>query len=402
MANTKFSSSLLYFILWITYSLQGVLYQSGGVVSRGLLLILLIWSLCIMWRVNTSSPKLPLFFKSLNVFIFVTTIYGVILILSGQDLYVTEGHMNVKVSNIDYLKNIYMSLLPMYVFYDYTRRGKLTLQQIMFFTLGLLIVAVINFYDRRTELLLEVSRIAHNSDGVTLNIGYDFLALMPLLLLWNKKTATQYILLLTTLFFVILCMKRGAIIIGVICFIYFLNSTFKYSRGNKRALVFALSTLAVLGTILIFINMLDSNDYFAYRIEQTLQGNSSNRDQLYSTFWNHFISETNIIRFLFGNGANATLKVGMNFAHNDWLELAINNGLLGLCIYIWYYLSLVKDSIKALKVDKLYYSMIIMALMIMLFSSMFSMSYANINLAVSLAVGYALAKIYNTSTLPLS
>ena len=401
MANTKFSSSLLYFILWITYSLQGVLYQSGGVISRGLLLILLIWSLCIMWRVNTSSPKLPLFFKSLNVFIFVTTIYGVILILSGQDLYVTEGHMNLKVSNIDYLKNIYMSLLPMYVFYDYTRRGKLTLQQIMFFTLGLLIVAVINFYDRRTELLLEVSRIAHKSDGVTLNIGYDFLALMPLLLLWNKKTATQYILLLTTLFFVILCMKRGAIIIGVICFIYFLNSTFKYSRGNKRALVFALSTLAVLGTILIFINMLDSNDYFEYRIEQTLQGNSSNRDKLYTTYWNHFISETNIIRFLFGNGANATLKVGMNFAHNDWLELAINNGILGLCIYIWYYLSLVKDSIKALKVDKLYYSMIIMALMIMLFSSMFSMSYANINLAVSLAVGYALAKIYNTSTLPL-
>ena len=327
MANTKFSSSLLYFILWITYSLQGVLYQSGGVISRGLLLILLIWSLCIMWRVNTSSPKLPLFFKSLNVFIFVTTIYGVILILSGQDLYVTEGHMNLKVSNIDYLKNIYLSLLPMYVFYDNTRRGKLTLQQIMFFTLGLLIVAVINFYDRRTELLLEVSRIAHKSDGVTLNIGYDFLALMPLLLLWNKKTATQYILLLTTLFFVILCMKRGAIIIGVICFIYFLNSTFKYSRGNKRALVFALSTLAVLGTILIFINMLDSNDYFAYRIEQTLQGNSSNRDQLYTTYWNHFISETNIIRFLFGNGANATLKVGMNFAHNDWLELAINNGI---------------------------------------------------------------------------
>ena len=402
MANTKFSSSLLYFILWITYSLQGVLYQSGGVVSRGLLLILLIWSLCIMWRVNTSSSKLPLFFKSLNVFIFVTTIYGLILILSGQDLYVTEGHMNVKVSNIDYLKNIYMSLLPMYVFYDYTRRGKLTLQQIMFFTLGLLIVAVINFYDRRAELLLEVSRNAHNSDGVTLNIGYDFLALMPLLLLWNKKTAAQYILLLTTLFFVILCMKRGAIIIGGICFIYFLNSTFKNSRGNKRALVFALSTLAVLGTIFIFINMLDSNDYFAYRIEQTLQGNSSNRDQLYSTYWNHFISETNIIRFLFGNGANATLKVGMNFAHNDWLELAINNGLLGLCIYIWYYLSLVKDSIKALKVDKLYYSMIIMALMIMLFSSMFSMSYANINLAVSLAVGYALAKIYNTSTLPLT
>ena len=377
------------------YSLQGVLYQSGGIASRGLLLILLIWSLRVMWRVNTTSPQLPLFFKSLNIFIFVTTIYGVILILSGQDLYITEGYMNVKASNLDYLKNIYMSLLPMYVFYDYTRRDKLTIHKVMLFTLCLLVVAVINFYHRRTELLLEVSQV----DGVTLNNGYDFLALIPLFLLWNKKTITQYALLVTALFFVIICMKRGAIIIGAICFIYFLYSTLKYSRGKRRILVLTFSAIAILGTIFIFINMLASNDYFAYRIEQTLQGNSSNRDQLYSTYWNHFISETNIIRFLFGNGANATLKVGMNFAHNDWLELAINNGLLGICLYVWYYLALVKDSIKALKVDNLYYAVIIMVLLIMFISSMFSMSYANINLAISLALGYALANVYNTSSL---
>lgn len=395
MANTRFNSSILYFILWMMYSLQGVLYQSGGIASRGLLLILLIWSLRVMWRVNTTSPQLPLFFKSLNIFIFVTTIYGVILILSGQDLYITEGYMNVKASNLDYLKNIYMSLLPMYVFYDYTRRDKLTIHKVMLFTLCLLVVAVINFYHRRTELLLEVSQV----DGVTLNNGYDFLALIPLFLLWNKKTITQYALLVTALFFVIICMKRGAIIIGAICFIYFLYSTLKYSRGKRRILVLTFSAIAILGTIFIFINMLASNDYFAYRIEQTLQGNSSNRDQLYSTYWNHFISETNIIRFLFGNGANATLKVGMNFAHNDWLELAINNGLLGICLYVWYYLALVKDSIKALKVDNLYYAVIIMVLLIMFISSMFSMSYANINLAISLALGYALANVYNTSSL---
>ena len=59
-----------------------------------------------MYKVNTGIHKLPAFIKAINVFLIFATLYGSFLIIGGEDLYITEGHANVKVTNFSYLKQI--------------------------------------------------------------------------------------------------------------------------------------------------------------------------------------------------------------------------------------------------------------------------------------------------------
>lgn len=394
MLNVKrlFGPVNIYFALWCLYRLQGPLYPSGSIISKVLLLIILLWSICIMFRVNTKVPSLPHFIYAVNLFLLLSTLYGTFLIVSGQELYITEGIYR-RTSNFDYLKKIYMSLLPIYVFFYYSLKRSLTTRHILFYSICLLLVCVANYIHGRNEALLMAMEMGYTTEGVTLNVGYSFLAVIPLLIYWNQRSAVQFGLLILTMLFIIICVKRGAILIGAICSIYFLYNVIKNASPRKRIVVVLLSLSTVLAAGLFIFKMLNSNDFFAYRIEQTLAGDSSNRDILYSTYINHFLSETNLLKFLFGNGANATLKVGMNFAHNDWLELVINNGVLGILIYAYYFIALYKDSIVAKRTDDIHFAVILLTFIILFCSSLFSMSYASINIALTIALGYSLGSV---------
>ena len=394
MLNVKrlFEPVNIYFALWCLYRLQGPLYPSGSIISKVLLLIILLWSFCTMFIVNTKVRSLPRFIYAVNLFLLITTLYGTLLIISGQELYITEGIYR-RASNFDYLKKIYMSLLPIYVFFYYSLKRSLKSRHILFYSICLLLICVANYIHGRNEALLLAMEMGSTTEGVTLNVGYSFLAVMPLLLYWNQRSAVQFSLLILTMLFIIICVKRGAILIGAICSVYFLYHTIRNASPHKRIVVLLLSLFTVLAAGWFVINMLNSNEYFAYRVEETLAGDNSNRTTLYSTYWNHFLSETNFLRFLFGNGANATLKIGMNFAHNDWLELIINNGILGIVIYAYYFIALYKDSIVAKRTDNIHYGVILLALIIIFCSSLFSMSYASINIAITIALGFSLGNV---------
>lgn len=377
----------IYFLLWCLYYLQGALYTTGGGISKCILLILLLWSATIFVKVNTNSYTLPSFFKVVNIFLLLTTIYGLLLVSSGQELYIKENGPRFISSNHTYLKNIYISLLPIYVFYYYTKKRTLNNKFIIYFILCLLAINIINFfYQFKEQMMLADAHI----DGVTLNIGYSFLALIPLLLL-NNKPIIQYFLLIITIVFIIFSMKRGAVLIGAICFLYFIYTTIRDANGKMKTVALILSAVAILSMLFIIDNLLSSNDYFVHRIEETLEGDSSNRDTIYSDLFNHFISETNIFRLLFGNGANSTLRLASNFAHNDWLEIAINNGVIGLFVYLCYFIALLRDYSHIKRHNNLHSRIILMSFIILFLSSLFSMSYSSINIAISIALGYTLA-----------
>ena len=136
-----------------------------------------------------------------------------------------------------------------------------------------------------------------------------------------------------------------------------------------------------------------SSDYFQYRLENTLEGNSSNRDVFYATLVEYFINQDSLTNILFGNGAMTTIMIVGNFAHNDWLELAICQGVLGLVIYFVYFISLFVFFRKTLH-NPLVYNIIGMVLMIMFASSLFSMSYNALSISLTLCLGYCFVQ-YN-------
>ena len=136
--------------------------------------------------------------------------------------------------------------------------------------------------------------------------------------------------------------------------------------------------------------LLENSDYFNTRIEKTLEGDTSSRNELYGVFLNHYLRETNIWRFLFGNGADATIKISTNYAHNDWLEIAINNGAVMLVLYLIYWIVLFRTARKA-KGNAVCFMMLNLYFIIYFLKSWFSMSYASIPIYASSALGYALA-----------
>ena len=96
---------------------------------------------------------------------------------------------------------------------------------------------------------------------------------------------------------------------------------------SALSLVFPLQFL-IIAVALFVIKLMSESSYFAQRIDQTIAGDSSGRDDLYKSLWDILISEQDLFYILFGRGADATWALVGNYAHQDWLETFCNNGLL--------------------------------------------------------------------------
>lgn len=382
--SKRLSFADLYIFLWLIYMVQGFIFRRTGTIYSTIVLSALMGITAYYFLYAISHYKLPAYMKGLTVLVIMFSIYGLILILSGNTIrFMNSG---VVVKNFNYIKHIYISLLPIYPFYVFTRKGMLFPKKIMNWTWFFFATALISFLMYRQKML----SLANNEvEDITNNYGYTFLSLIPLMAFGDQNRRLQYFGLGFAMVMIILGMKRGAILIGALCIIWFLFRTMKTAiRGQKFRVIF-LSVVLVLASVLLTQNMLETSDYFNLRVEQTIEGNSSNRDRLYGLFWRHFINETNPFLFLFGNGANATLTFASNYAHNDWLEIAINQGLLGLVIYLYYWISFYKTW-KRSKYDDEIYLAFGLSLLIYFLKSVFSMSYGDMTIYSTICVGYCM------------
>lgn len=118
-----------FFLLgWVLYYLQGIVYTTGGAISSALLGINLIVSVNCALKVMRWRNK-PIYFRGLNMLMLLFTVYGFILVLMGPStLYYPISGISMPAYN--YIKSIYLSLLPIYPFYYYTKKGYLTAEHL--------------------------------------------------------------------------------------------------------------------------------------------------------------------------------------------------------------------------------------------------------------------------------
>ena len=128
-------------------------------------------------------------------------------------------------------------------------------------------------------------------------------------------------------------MKRGAILLAVVLTIYFLYHSLKEASQKEKLYLLLLSIVAIVLICMEVADLMDNSAYFNRRVQQTLEGDASGRYSIYSILWDAFLENGS----LFLCGADATIEFAGNFAHNDWLELLINNGLLGIVLYVGYW-----------------------------------------------------------------
>jgi O-antigen ligase len=151
-----------------------------------------------------------------------------------------------------------------------------------------------------------------------------------------------------------------------------------------------LSAIVLFAISYFTIALYADSDYFQGRIEQTMSGDSSGRNSIYSSYFSYFIEKTTALEFLIGNGTNSTYVLLGNYAHNDWLEFAINQGAVGVLMYLVYWIAFIWEwkNYRGNKECRNTLGDMIIAYFLI---SLYSMSIDAMPTAASLCIGYCLA-----------
>ena len=191
----------IYLFLWIVYLLQYFVFGSTGTLySRVLILLLLVTSFAYAF-LTVVRLRIPLYLKGVVLLLTMFTIYGVFLMLSPD----TIRYDNKIIASHYYLQNIYISLLPLFPFYYFTRKGRMTKQKVSFWVVVLFVVAILEYFQGRQQYLE-----MYNDEDFTNNMGYEIVALIPLIFLLRKKLLVQFISLGIIFFFLLLSMRSNS------------------------------------------------------------------------------------------------------------------------------------------------------------------------------------------------
>jgi len=267
-----------------------------------------------------------------------------------------------------------------------------------FFVVVLFLLIVI--YGVISYLNLGYRLVSRRGLSVADNTGYSLVTLLAGVLFFTKK---KYIFPITIFIIIsgaLFCGKRGAIVVLFVALLplvkYILTS---YSRNVIRKMAFIVfAILASLIAVYFF------GDYFSAamaRFQKLEEDGGSGRNTMYMLYLTRFW-ESDFIHELFGHGLYAGVWgngrkyafIGL-LAHNDWLEMLYDFGIVGCFLYILIFISVfVKIWNNRKNKDNIYYmllmSVIIWGLKSML-SSTFLMTPNSIYMLMILA--YAMAKM---------
>lgn len=385
--NNPFSFFALF---WLLYRLQALWYHAGGLISQLLLAGLLLVSLYHTWILLFKSKK-TFYFKGLFLMLLVFTIYGILLFFTDGSY--TKG-LRLRPPTYYYLKAYYCSLLPIVSCYYYTTKGYLNARVLQKWVIVFLLAGLVEYYHWQQMIAIEMRELGLDETNVN-NIGYVMVALIPSLLIF-KKTWWKFTALGICVLFAFLSMKRGAILCAMILTVLFIFINMKSMQRGKKA--YTILFIAIVSVLLIGIlqDTLFQNDFFQRRVERTLEGDVSGRDDLYRTYIYYFEYEMTPIEQLTGLGADGTLKISSNYAHNDWLELLIDQGLLGIVCYLFYWLFFVK-TLTSKKISTESKGALILLFSFTFIKSLYSMSISNMNIYIACVFGFSLANGFSSN-----
>ena len=101
-----------------------MVYPEGGIISIGLLAVNLLVSMLYTVKVML-LPNNPVYFKGLNMLMWLFTIYGIVYIAVNPST-ISYSIPGISVQSYNYLKAIYLSMLPIYPFYYFAKKGYLS------------------------------------------------------------------------------------------------------------------------------------------------------------------------------------------------------------------------------------------------------------------------------------
>lgn len=378
-----------YVFFWCIYQLQEILYEPG-IVNQSIQVLIMGWAIFEAGVFMLPQRKLPAMLKATSLLLLMYFVYGTVFIALGSDFYSPTSY---------YLKSFVNSFLPLFLFYKYTQQGFLDETRIRIYFIIFLCVIIPQFFHVEELAINKLKMRGSTRTEITNNTGYAFVSLLPMLFFWYKNRIIQYFFLCIVLLFVLMGMKRGAIGIAAICAIWFLWNSIKTAKSKRHKY----QTIALSAVILLFATSAVSyqvahSDYFQERISDTQKGNSSGRDIIYQAIADVVINDNSYIHLFWGRGAFSTLKETHKMAHHDWLQTACDNGLFGIIILMFFFISFFNTAKDGLGIIKPEYRTCMLMLFFVSFSkTWFSMSLSDMPIYPTMLMAYLTFWTYNST-----
>lgn len=366
----KYSKTNLFLVMAITYIFSVNMFTFGvgydwnlpSFLSRGSLILMV----CIIYL-----GAIKLLFVKLDSISGLLVLFGFFSVVSTL--------INYETQKINILYAISVQLLWVAVFFvTYTKTRKQlkeTTVRIILCTFPVVFFMYIFIYLKYMEV----------SGKGNVNLVYYVLCFLPFVLC-VKKNSIKMIFLLMISFSLLISMKRTALLAFVVAlFVSYLIDRHILRKKRKRKLI---NTLVIFLTIITGIFMYNYIvDAFNLDIILRLQQLSTDgwagtsRDIIYRSVWHYQLNST-AGEWLIGRGYNGVsntsaaslgnLFFSSSAAHNDFLEILYDYGIIGLSIYLLFCIKLIKHSIKLIRLKSDMAGPFAASLVIFFILSMFS------------------------------
>lgn len=206
---------------------------------------------------------------------------------------------------------------------------------------------------------------------------YFSLGLFPFALQMVKNKNLKIFLSATEFFIVFLSNKRTGLIactIAIVIYIFVKDIT-----GDNKNILKSLAKLIIIALCLYLFYAITKyiddkyNLNIYYRLFRLKEDKGSGRGDIYLNIWNAY-KESSILEKLTGHGLNSAGIVGKgeDKAHNDFLEILYNFGVIALICIIFFYVSLFVRLFKMIKNKSPYAASFAASLVIGMMLSLFS------------------------------
>lgn len=340
----KYSKTNLFLVMAITYIFSVNMFTFGeydwnlsSFLSRGSLILMA----CIVYL-----GAFKLLFAKLDSISGLLILFGFFSVVSTL--------INYETQKINIIYAITVQLLWVAVFLvTYTKTGKQlkeTTVRIILCTFPMVFFMYIFIYLKYMEVF----------DQGNVNLVYYILCLLPFVLC-VKKNSIKMIFLLMTSFSLLISMRRAAFLAFVAAlFVSYIIDRHVMGKGRKRKLINTLVIfLTIIAGIFMYNYIVDAfNLDIILRLQQLSADGWSGRDIIYRSVWHYQLNST-AGEWLIGrgyNGVSNTSAAGLgnlffssSAAHNDFLELLYDYGIIGLSIFLLFCVKLIKHSIKLIR-----------------------------------------------------
>lgn len=348
------------FVLIVIYYAQGAIYKEGSFLSQGVLLLTIAISFIYFIKTLLNKRKKNFFFKT----------WTVLFLLNAVGYLFTGDYLEPIYFNL--FKGIAVALLIFYPFYYFAQNEELNSKHLVLFLIVMIPVSILKFNVEKAMLI---------SDGFTVlvnNTSYAFAFMIPYVFLIKKKKVVSMFTVLILMFFIIQANKRGALIVGSIGLLSFTYYQLKTLEKKNRLWNYIFIFLAMGALWYYGYEFFSSNEHFVERIQSIGEGNSSGRDLIYANIFSTWYNSDSFTHLLFGFGFADLANLMGIYAHNDWLQLLSDFGLMGVSVYFILFISAYKNLHNPLwSKDKkiLLFTVVTM----WLFTTFFSMHYLSID-----------------------